>query len=376
MQQTLQSITQTQQSPSSAPLKSVAAERPMLLSSASLADFAAWEESWQDYTICQRLSSLGRDTRVSAVRQVFDEDIRGFLREGIIPIKITDDSTDIIAAVKLYIRRQRNPLLDRLDFYNCRQQRGEWFDSFFTSPKELFNACDFSDLSLCSNCNACPCSNCPTVLLKVNDDTLRDRIVVGILDDDTRHKLLAEPQLTMESAVKMTTPSSANALRRSAYKQQKFKSQPAASQPPSDKPHTTDKPKCPNCGRTKHTKSPCPASKVVCSNCRVVGHFVYMSKVVQISETQQGRPPEATAYPTLRCRNCCHWYPRSYGGPRSEPQLLGKNCQRSNFLRPLITPVIALLQMLHVLSHLTSLRPSLYQHHHVAVADTAKPLTT
>ena len=107
------------------------------------------------------------------------------------------------------------------------------------------------------------------VLLKVNDDILRDRIVVGISDDNTRHKLLAEPHLTMESAVKMccaeeaarqtgdnmTTPSSANALRRSAYKQQKFKSQPVASQPPSDKPHTTDKPKCPNCGRTKHTKS-------------------------------------------------------------------------------------------------------------------------
>ena len=145
VQQTLQSITQTQQSPSSAPPKSVAAERPMLLSSASLADFAAWEESWRDYAVCQRLSSLGRDTRVSAVRQAFDEDIRRFLREGIIPIKSTDDSTDIIAAVKLYIRRQRNPLLDRLDFYNRRQQRGESFDSFFTSLKELFNACDFSD---------------------------------------------------------------------------------------------------------------------------------------------------------------------------------------------------------------------------------------
>ena len=170
---------------------------------------------------------------------------------------------------QFYIRRERNPLLDRLDFYNHRQQRGKSFGSFFTSLKELFNACDFSDLSLCSDCNACFYSNSHTVLLKVNGDILQDRIVVGILDDDTHHKLLAEPQLTMDSAVKMcraeeaarqtgdtmTTPSSANTFRRSAYKQQKFKSQPVASQPPSDKPHTTDKPKCSDCGRTKHTQS-------------------------------------------------------------------------------------------------------------------------
>ena len=61
---------------------SLYAERPMLVSSASLADFAAWEESWRDYAVCQRLSSLGRATCVSVVRQAFDEDTQRFSAGG------------------------------------------------------------------------------------------------------------------------------------------------------------------------------------------------------------------------------------------------------------------------------------------------------
>ena len=33
--------------------KPVAVDRPILLSSSTLADFASWEESWEDYSVCQ-----------------------------------------------------------------------------------------------------------------------------------------------------------------------------------------------------------------------------------------------------------------------------------------------------------------------------------
>ena len=183
--------------------KPVAVDRPILLSSSTLADFASWEESWEDYSVCQHLHLQDRATRVSAVRQSFDEDIRRYLREGVIVVPSSADVPEIIAEIKKYIRRQRNPLLDRLECYNRRQQRGESFDSFMTALKELFSACDFSTLEVCSTCAPKLCQDCPNTLKKANEDILRDRIVVGVHDDDTRHKLLAHEKLTLVDAVRI-----------------------------------------------------------------------------------------------------------------------------------------------------------------------------
>ena len=92
--------------------KQISAERPELLSTASLAEFSAWEESWYDYAVCQQLAAQSHETRVSAVRLSFDEEIRRYLREGIIKVSPNADVPEFIKAVKMFIRGQRNPLLD------------------------------------------------------------------------------------------------------------------------------------------------------------------------------------------------------------------------------------------------------------------------
>ena len=124
-------------------LTTVSADRPILLSTATLADFTSWLEAWSDYSRCQHLDLQSKTTRVSALRQALDEDIRRFLSEGTIPTPLDPDANGIIQAVTVFIRRQRNPLLDRISFYNRQQEHGESFDSFLTSLKELQAACDF-----------------------------------------------------------------------------------------------------------------------------------------------------------------------------------------------------------------------------------------
>ena len=49
-------------------------------------------------------------------------------------------------------RRRRNPLLDRLEFYNLKQDDNELFDSFLTVLKELYKACDFTVGEFCTTC--------------------------------------------------------------------------------------------------------------------------------------------------------------------------------------------------------------------------------
>jgi len=125
--------------------------------------------------------------------------------------------------------------LDRLEFYKRFQSPSEPFDAFYTSLRELFNACNFPDLALCFSCSSATCHECRAVLAKVNDDVLRDRIVVGIRSDETRHKLLAVPDLDLraviqlcraEEAASQTTTSipshgQVNAARKSNYQRSK-----------------------------------------------------------------------------------------------------------------------------------------------------------
>ena len=78
--------------------------------------------------------------------------------------------------------------------------------SFFSSLKELHNACDFPADTLCDTCTSAAqsCSNCRSTLERLQDeDILRDRIVTGIRSEETRHRLLSTPGLTLQRAAKI-----------------------------------------------------------------------------------------------------------------------------------------------------------------------------
>ena len=240
---------------------------------------------------------------MSAFRQTLDEDLRRFIREGIISIPDTSDVQEAKDELRKFIRRQRNPLLDRMEFYRRAQQPGESFDAWYTSLRELFHACNFTGLSVCSTCSGCMCAACTQGLSALGDDILRDRIVTGVLSDEARHKLLATKDLTLKACVDLCRaeeaanqtgschPSAGQALNGSSvnavkstyqkHKQAGGRSTPAAakgSSGPSRKstsPDTSTK-KCPNCGRSAHTRNPCPAANRKCSACHRTGHFLSM----------------------------------------------------------------------------------------------------
>ena len=81
------------------------------------------------------MATHDKETRVATLRQYLDEDIKRYLKQGIIPTENHHDTDEIINSIEKYIRQQRNTLLDRLDFYSLRQDDGETFDEFFRHVK-------------------------------------------------------------------------------------------------------------------------------------------------------------------------------------------------------------------------------------------------
>ena len=86
--------------------------------------------------------------------------------------------------------------------YNRQQHRGGLFDSFFISQKELYHACSFTNTKLCEACSMHACRECKAKLSQ-QDEIMRDRFVVGICNDETKHKLLATSDLTLADAMKI-----------------------------------------------------------------------------------------------------------------------------------------------------------------------------
>ena len=108
-------------------------------------------------------------------------------------------------------------------------------------------------MSVCQTCRPRMCADCPKALQKVNDDILRDRVVIGVLDDETRHKLLAQAGLTLDGAIricraeeaaKQTKEGISSSLGvhvvKSTYKRQKSQSKAVASPQKTDHAPTVD----------------------------------------------------------------------------------------------------------------------------------------
>ena len=81
-----------------------------------------------------------------------------------------------------YCSPQKNVTLLPYKLFSYRQSEGQSFDNLFTKLKKLSKGCEFLDLQ---------------------NSLMRDMIVIGITDNHLRQRLLREPDLTLNSALKL-----------------------------------------------------------------------------------------------------------------------------------------------------------------------------
>ena len=81
-----------------------------------------------------------------------------------------------------YFEPQKNVTYERHKFNTRTQMQGEHFDIFVTDLKKKAQTCEFGNLG---------------------DSLIKDRIVVGIIEDSTRARLLREKNLTLQRAIEI-----------------------------------------------------------------------------------------------------------------------------------------------------------------------------
>jgi len=136
---------------------------------------------WKNYEIASRLNTQSSELRVATLLTCIGHDVLD-IYDGL-PFESDEEKTDIEKVLELlenYCIGETNEIYERYVFNKRDQQQGESFDSYVTSLRTLAKTCNFGVL---------------------NDNLIRDRIVLGLADDSTRKKLLSEPKLTLDKCI-------------------------------------------------------------------------------------------------------------------------------------------------------------------------------
>jgi len=239
--------------------------KPLELGSDKLPAWRIFKRRWANYTLLSGLSKKDRDYQVAAIENCLGDDAMT-LYEGF-TFDTDDDSrtvAQIIAAFDSYTKGEINITYERYNFNKCDQAEGESFDDFYAKLRVLVKTCDFD-----------------TML----DSLLRDRIVLGIRDSDTRQDLLKERQLTLTDCVSMCRAAESARAHTSA-----LGTTTAVHAVRREKRMTAPSAECRFCGRQhEFKKESCPAFGKSCSKCGRQNHFAVKCRGRQMQQEEPQR---------------------------------------------------------------------------------------
>ena len=199
-----------------------------------------------------------------------------------------------------YFVVKRNVIFERVKFNRRIQAKGETVDTFVTALYCLAEYCGYGTLQ---------------------DEMIRDRIVVGLKDVKLSERLQTDPDLTLQKAVQQARQSEAvkkqqtliqtgkrgqefNANVDAAYAGERNRSiksykcpkkhrwQASAKNPwPTKTTDTSKQRTCQRCEKTpNHSKERCPAREAVCHKCKKRGHYEAVcrsAKVIRLVEGEE-----------------------------------------------------------------------------------------
>ncbi|XP_077864282.1 uncharacterized protein LOC144349635 [Saccoglossus kowalevskii] len=233
-----------------------------------------WLKRFERYRMASGLQNKTEREQVSTLLYAM-----GDCADDILTTLRIDEETstyeDVKKALNDYFQVRRNIIVERARFNKRVQTHGEPIDVFIQDLYRLAEDCDYGVLK---------------------DDLIRDRIVVGVLDDSLSDHLQMKSTLTLAIAVQTCRqaearkqsrevvrgdtsikPSNVDFVKHSTASRrsnQKYKAQPKKSDKHGySRTSTQTQDSCRWCGGQRHDRRICPARDSTCHKCQKSGHF-------------------------------------------------------------------------------------------------------
>ena len=231
-------------------------------------NWKVWKQMWTNYMVIAKLDSQTPEYKVALFLHCIGVDalkiFNGFQFDR---PEDKNDMTKIIEKFDQFTIGELNETFERYTFNSRNQEVNESIEVYVTALRALAKTCNF--------CDCMP------------DSIIRDRIVLGIQDKQTRKRLLQERKLTLKTCIDMCKSSEAtNAQLKTVSATQSEEVHSVRHQPPKRRdfdrskkgrerePETKLRKTCKFCGQThRFKKGKCPAWGAKCTKCGGKNHF-------------------------------------------------------------------------------------------------------
>ena len=260
------------------------------------ANFNRFETEFRDYLLLSGLGKQGKEYQMAALRQCMGEEEERLYQSLV--FTDTEDKNDVntvVKKLKAIAVGTINETYERYKFNTRNQKEDEGIEAYYAELRILAKTCNFDS---------------------IENSLIRDRIVVGIKDNNVRKSLLERSDLTLEKTIeickatertkeqmedmKLTSgrevnESTVNRVKTTGGKPKinanKFKMNDYHTGRKSDNGRARPTGECWFCGtRHKFLRELCPAYGQTCAKCQGENHFAKMcDKVRKYRENQKKR---------------------------------------------------------------------------------------
>ena len=248
-------------------------------------NWAFFKLTWRNYATATQIHKLPPDIQVGTLFSLLGKEcLKTYYN---LPMEGEDTDTDsILKKLTDHFEPKQNTTYERYIFNTCSQEPGEKFADYLNRLRTLIKTCDYKSLQ---------------------DELLRDCIITGMINSNTREKLLNENELTLKKAIEICRTAEQTAMQLEKLNEklkeaelvnytkadrrkptQRYSTQEHRHRPPPQREMLLD---CKYCGRD-HEKGRCQAYRQTCTNC---GKRNHLARVCQ-SQHSHPQPPTRTTH--------------------------------------------------------------------------------
>ena len=157
---------------------------PLNLADCSAKRWKLWKQTWLDFVIVSKISTQGEAYQKALFLCTIGQSALEIFNAFQFTASEDPNKVDtIIAKFDEHFTGDVNETYERYKFNQRNQEAGENFDAYLTALRNMTDTCNFY--------------TCPTM----KDSLIRDRIVLGIRNDNARKRLLQERKLDLKKCI-------------------------------------------------------------------------------------------------------------------------------------------------------------------------------
>ena len=253
---------------------------PETMSFGNPSEWPRWKSRFARYRTVSGLNSKSEEEQIDALMYIMGDKSEDIFKSFDISREDAKKYDKVLEKFDGYFVGKRNIIFERAQFNRRVQRPGEPINDFITDLYAMADKCNYGTL---------------------RDELLRDRIVVGIIDQSLSEKLQLDQGLTLQTALEKVRLSesikqqqdvlvnkspSVNAITHKKKINQEYRSVNKYKSINSESKSPSQVKNCKWCGKSTHDRKLCPAKDSFCRKCKRKGHWekVCFSSVKRVNE--------------------------------------------------------------------------------------------